>query len=615
MGVADTSPIGSPAVPYESIQTVWEARPRKYKNVMIQVCGFMLVMELAERLSFFGISQGLKNFMQKIGWSLVSASALKSTWASICFLSPLLGAYLADERWGRFRTILVFGIWYLIGDVIVAIAAYPKIMENDAVVNPIFIIGLFLGIGVSTGCIKSNVITLGADQFDPHDPNEVHQKETFFMYFYWCTNIGAAVAFGYLSILSVNGSAHIPEEYGYFATYMICAGVMLFAIIVLCIGYKHYLLMPPSDNSISMLCQLTWSNAHQTSKGILLAASSLSFLAALVVNIISVFTVDSGVVGNILSFVAAGLVLFGIVGWVYVGMDQSFLDVSKLSQGGSFDDDRVEGYKKLVRILPFAAFMIMWQCAYDQTDANFQSITQQCDLRLDTSDPDSSQIPGALITVFDPIVILIMIPILDSVVYPLYTKRFGKPPSHFGKTIVGLLVAITGLYWVGIFEIIRRNAGPLQDENGDPILDHGSSQPMNNISWVAAIPSYMFIALAECMVNVTAYDLVYISVPLNLKSTAQAIYLFMTSMGNILASAFIIMFSKSMPSDNLNEDHMENMFFTVGSVSVINLVFFIIVMRKMNMGMSSSPVFNHFGIEALGEKISLVSHQSISVAK
>ncbi|KAG7398495.1 hypothetical protein PHYBOEH_010952 [Phytophthora boehmeriae] len=615
MGVADTSPIGSPAVPYESIQTVWEARPRKYKNVMIQVCGFMLVMELAERLSFFGISQGLKNFMQKIGWSLVSASALKSTWASICFLSPLLGAYLADERWGRFRTILVFGIWYLIGDVIVAIAAYPKIMENDAVVNPIFIIGLFLGIGVSTGCIKSNVITLGADQFDPHDPNEVHQKETFFMYFYWCTNIGAAVAYGYLSILCVDGSAQIPEEYGYFATYMICAGVMLFAIIILYIGYNRYVLMPPSDNSISMLCQLAWSNAHQTSKGILLVASTFSFLAALVVNVISAFTVDSGDVGNILSFVAAGLVLFGIVGWVYVGMDQSFLDVSKRCQGGSYDDDRVEGYKKLVRILPYAAFTIIWQCTYDQGDANYQAITQQCDLRLDTSDPHSSQVPGALLTVFDPLVILFVIPLLDSVVYPLYTKRFGKPPSHFGKTVVGLIIAITGLFWAGIFEVIRRNAGPLQDENGDPILDSGSSQPMNNISWVAAIPNYVFIALAECMVNVTAYDLVYISVPLNLKSTAQAIFLFMTSLGAILASAFVIMFSKSMPSDNLNEDHMENMFFTVGSVSVINLVFFIIVMRKMNMGMSSSPVFNHFGIEALGEKISLVSHQSISVAK
>ncbi|KAE8992402.1 hypothetical protein PR003_g22136, partial [Phytophthora rubi] len=379
MGVTSApikSPMGSPAVPYETVQTVWEARPRKYKSILFQVCLFILMMELAERLSYYGINQGLKNFMQKIGWSLVSASALKSTWTSICYLTPLFGAYMADERWGRFRTILTFGIWYCVGDFLVAIAAYPTIMTNSAVVNPIFVIGLFVGIGVGTGCIKSNVITLGADQFDPHDPSEVHQKETYFSYFYFCINVGAGFSYGYLSILCVDGSAQIPAEYGYFATYMICAVVMLFAIAMLCVGYPRYVFMPPNDRSISMLCQLGWANAKQTRSGFVLVSATLSFLAALVVNVIAAFTVDKGNTGNILSYIAAVLVLAGIVGWVYAGQDRSFLDVSKSSMGGTFDDERVEGYKKLVRVLPYAAFTIIWNCAYDQTDANFQSITQ-----------------------------------------------------------------------------------------------------------------------------------------------------------------------------------------------------------------------------------------------
>ncbi|KAG6960919.1 hypothetical protein JG688_00009358 [Phytophthora aleatoria] len=621
MGVTSAplkSPMGSPAVPYESVQTMWEARPRKYKSVLFQVCSFILMMELAERLSYYGINQGLKNFMQKIGWSLVSASALKSTWTSICYLTPLFGAYLADERWGRFRTILTFGIWYCIGDLLVAIAAYPTIMNNSAVVNPIFIIGLFVGIGIGTGAIKSNVITLGADQFDPHDPSEVHQKETYFSYFYFCINLGSGVSYGYLSVLCVDGSAQIPAEYGYFATYMICAVVMMFAIVMLCIGYPRYVFMPPNDRSISMMCRLGWANAHQTRDGFILVSATFCFLTALIVNVISAFTVDKGNVGNILSYVSAVLVLAGIVGWVYAGQDQSFLNVSKSSMGGTFDDERVEGYKKLVRVLPYAAFTIIWNCAYDQTDANFQSITQQCDLRLDTSDPDSKQIPGAMLGVFDPIVIVICIPILDSVVYPMYTKWAGKSPSQFGKSAVGLIIAIIGIFWAGIFEVIRRNTGALQDENGDPILDGGSSEPMNDISWAAAIPNYVFIGLAECLINVTAYDLVYSSVPMSLKSMAQAVILFMSSMGSILTSVFTIMFSKSLPSDNLNEDHLENMFFTVGAVSVINFVFFVIVMKKMNMGMSSSPELDHLGNEIqdlMDEKLSVSSRQSVAVTK
>ncbi|GMF12379.1 unnamed protein product [Phytophthora lilii] len=80
-------------------------------------------------------------------------------------------------------------------------------MANSAAVNPIFIIGLFVGLGVGTGAIKANAITLGADQFDPHDSSEVHQKETYFSYFYFCINVGAGFSYGYLSILSVDGSS------------------------------------------------------------------------------------------------------------------------------------------------------------------------------------------------------------------------------------------------------------------------------------------------------------------------------------------------------------------------------------------------------------------------
>jgi len=393
--------------------------------------------------------------------------------------------------------------------------------------------------------------------------------------------------------------------------------VMAFAIVMLCVGYPRYVFQPPNDRSISMLCRLGWANSKQTRKGLILLLSMCCFLGALVVNVTAAFTASKGDVGNILSYVAGVLVLIGVICWVYIGQDQSFLDASKVSMGGSFDDERVEGYKKLVRVLPYSAFTIIWNCAYDQTDANFQSITQQCDLRLDTSDPDSSQIPGAMLGVFDPIVIVIAIPLLDSVIYPMYTKWAGKSPSQYGKAATGLFIAIIGVFWAGIFEVIRRNSGALQDTNGDPILDGGSSQPMNGISWAAAIPNYVFIGVAECLVNVTSYDLVYSSVPMSLKSMAQAVILFMSSMGSILTSVFTIMFSKSLTSDNLNLDHLEYMFFTMGAVSAVNFVCFIVVMHKMEMGMSSSPVLDTMGNEVvfLDEKLSVSSRQSVATTK
>ncbi|GMF17988.1 unnamed protein product [Phytophthora lilii] len=571
-----TSKIKSPAFesPGAAFTSVWDERPRKYKSVLFQVCVFILMMELSERLSYYGINQGLKNFMQKIGWSLVSASALKSTWTSICYITPLFGAYLADEKWGRFRTILTFGIWYCVGDFLVAIAAHPDIMMEKAIVNPIFVIGLFVGIGVGTGAIKSNVITFGADQFDPNDPSEVHQKATYFSYFYFCINFGAAFSYGYLSVLCVEGSPQIPEEYGYFATYMICAGVMVVAICFFLLGSPRYVHMPPNDRSISTLLRLLRQSARTTRSGAIVVTGALLLFFSLFVNVASAFSADTGRVGEILSYVAAIMVLGGVVCWVFSAHDQSFLDCMKQSEGGEFDDQQVDGYKKLVSVLPFAAYTIIWQCAYDQTDANFQSITQQCDLRLDRSDPKSSQIPGAMLGVFDPIFIVICIPILDSVV-------------------------------------IRRNADALQDANGAPILDGGSSQPMNDISWAAAIPNYVFIAMAECLINVTAYDVFYSVVPLTLKSTSQSVNLFMTSVGSVMTSVFTVMFKPYLPTNDLNDGNLEYMFFTVGAVSVVNFFAFYFTMKKMNFGMSGS-IDDEFDLQG---KESVASRHSIAASK
>jgi peptide/histidine transporter 3/4 len=603
------TPIKSPASPGTAYATVWDGRPRKYKSVLFEVTSFILMMELAECLSYYGINQGLKNFMQEIGWSLVSASALKSTWTSICFLTPLFGAYLADEHWGRFRTILTFGVWYCIGDFLVAIAAYPTIMADSAAVNPIFVIGLFAGIGIGTGAIKSNVSTLGADQFDPNDPDEAHQKATYFSYFYWCINIGGGFSYGYLSILCVDGSGLIPAEYGYFATFMICAVVMAIAICFLLLGYPRYVHMPPTNRAISTLLKLCWTNSFKTRKGAILVWGSLCYILAVFVNIIAAFTADVDTVGNVFAYIAGILVLIGIVSWVFVGQDTSFLDVSRVSNGGQFEDARISDYQRLVRVLPFAALTIAWQCAYDQTDANFQSMTQQCDLRLDTSDPDSVQMPGAMLGVFDPIVIVICIPILDSIVYPFYKKVTGTEPTQFGKVFTGLCISTVGIFWAACFEIIRRGAGPLLDSEGNYIFDSGSDQPMNNISWGAAIPNYVFIALAECLINITAYDVFYSEVPLSLKSTSQSLNLLMSSVGSILTSVFTIMFSKYLPTDNLNDGHLEYMFFCVASVSVVNLIAFFYYMKKMDFAMEP-PIRRLVGNNLLNEKPSVSSRQS-----
>ncbi|TMW64232.1 hypothetical protein Poli38472_012854 [Pythium oligandrum] len=584
-----TSPGGASG---DYVEGPWDQRLRHFQNVLLHVCSFILILEFAERVSYYGINQGLKNYMGKIGWSQVGSNSLKSTWTSICYLSPLLGGYIADEKWGRFKTLWVFGVWYTCGAFLIALSAHPSVMQSETAANIICNIGLFVGVAVGTGAIKANVITFGADQFDPNDPNEVTQKEAFFSYFYIVINLGAIFSYGYLSVLCVQGSGAIPREYGYFANFCICGGIMVVAYALFLLAYQRYVHFPPQDSAISKLWSIVRGNCKYSYEARMLYYGLIAFGVSFVFNLLAAFLAETASLGQYLSYLVVALCVFGMYAWIRYGMSTAYMDKSKASNGGQYNDEMVDEIKMVIRVLPFACFMIMWECAYDQLDANFQSIAQQCDLRIGSDfegDHGAPQVPGAMLGIFDPLTIIVLIPILDGFVYPLYTNVTGRLPSAFGKVLTGLVVSTFTMFWAGAFEVIRRDSGELRwtDPTGleHPIFDQGSDQPMNRISWGYAVPMYVLVAVAECLINVTAYELFYNEVPVYLKSTCQAINLFMVAMGSNLTSTFTLIFQDYIPQ-SLNDGHFEYMYYTLGALSVVNTIAFVIVMQWMDFGMN-----------------------------
>ncbi|GAB9467431.1 Proton-dependent oligopeptide transporter [Globisporangium polare] len=571
------------------IEGPWEQRNQHFKNVLLHVCSFILILEFAERVSYYGINQGLKNYMGKLGWTQAGSNSLKSTWTSICYLSPLLGGYIADEKWGRYKTLWVFGIWYTAGAFLLTVSAYPDVRKHEILANVICHIGLFGGIAIGTGAIKANVITFGADQFDPNDPNEVTQKLKFFSYFYIVINLGAIFSYGYLSVLCVQGSGIITEEYGYFANFAICGGIMVLAYALFVMAYPRYVHFAPQDSALSKLCSIVNGNCEYSKEARMLRYGLIAFAIAFPVNLVAAFVSNVGSSGQYLSYVVVVCCLFGMYAWIRYGMHTAYMDKSKASNGGRFNDETVDEIKMVIRVLPFACFMIMWECAYDQLDANFQSIAQQCDLRL-TRNPDEHdiQVPGASLGIFDPLTIIVLIPILDRFVYPLYGRVVGRAPGAYGKVLTGLVVAMLTMFWAGIFEVIRRHSDRLtytDDEGREvPIVDTGSNQPMNDISWGYAVPMYVLIAVAECLINVTAYELFYNEVPVYLKSTCQAINLFMVAMGSNLTSTFTLIFQDYIGEESLNDGHFEYMYYTLGALSLVNIAAYVVVMQWMDFG-------------------------------
>src|SRR5580658_173542 len=80
-----------------------------------------------------------------------------------CYVIPLLGAYVADTHWGRFKTISVSVAIALVGHIIMIISAVPGVIETKGAVAT-FIISLLVT-GFGTGGFKANISPLVAEQY------------------------------------------------------------------------------------------------------------------------------------------------------------------------------------------------------------------------------------------------------------------------------------------------------------------------------------------------------------------------------------------------------------------------------------------------------------------
>ncbi len=142
--------------------------------------------ELAERFSYYGTTQVFQNFIQRprpdfnvggytgantsaegnpgaLNRGQQTATALSTFNSFYVYLTPILGAYLADAHWGRFKTISIAVGIATIGHILLIFSSIPSVIDNPNGALACFVIALVV-MGTGTGFFKSNVSTLIAEQ-------------------------------------------------------------------------------------------------------------------------------------------------------------------------------------------------------------------------------------------------------------------------------------------------------------------------------------------------------------------------------------------------------------------------------------------------------------------
>jgi POT family proton-dependent oligopeptide transporter len=177
--------------------------------------------EFAERCSYYGMRAILSLYMiERLGIDKSDAGTYMSLFIAACYFFPLIGGWVADNFLGKYWTIVLFSLPYVIAQCIVGI-------ENKTLV-----IGSLCLLAMGSGVIKPNISTLMGLTYDQQRPGQKQLRTEAFSWFYMAINIGAFIA--------QFGMPVIRDRFGYQTAFIFPAVLMALALFIFALGKRFY---------------------------------------------------------------------------------------------------------------------------------------------------------------------------------------------------------------------------------------------------------------------------------------------------------------------------------------------------------------------------------------
>jgi len=440
---------------------------------------FIIGNEICERFSFYGMRNILTPFLVST-LLLYAPEAERAGIAKEVFHSfvigvyffPLLGGWLADRFFGKYKVVLALSLVYCAGHACLAF------FEDN---RTGFYSGLFL-IALGSGGIKPLVVSFVGDQFD--QSNKKLAKYVFDA-FYWSINFGSFFASLLMPIFLRN--------YGPAVAFGIPGVLMFIATVIFFAGRKRYVQVPPTPpNPNSFL---------RVAKSALLAQIPDHGRPGLILaGIGCAFALGSLSLMSMLGFVPA--VCLALVCVLALGGAGTWLQLDRAR--GAHPDDAVDAVRAVLRVLIIFALTTPFWSLFDQKASTWV-------LQADTmSKPAWFQ--SAQMQALNPILVLILIPFNNLVLYPLLRKA-GFEPTALKR--MGTGIAFSGLAWIAAAGI------QLAIDGGDAI----------SVTW--QVLPYALLTFGEVLVSATGLEFAYSQAPSSMKGVLMAFWYLSVTIGNL----------------------------------------------------------------------------------
>ncbi|CAF1059108.1 unnamed protein product [Adineta steineri] len=457
----------------------------------------IVICELCERFAFYGLSGPFQNYIQfppappgapqpgALGRGQQAATALTTFFQFFAYLTPIAGAIIADQFWGKYKMILVACVIYMFGLLVLVLSSIPPSLDAD-IAFPGLIVAMVI-IGLGTGGVKSNVSPLMAEQYTRTKAvvREINGKkkiidpkvtvQSMFNWFYWAINIGA---------LSSIATTNIEKYVSFWLAYLIPLVVFTGAIIVLVAGRSRYIRAPPTGSLLLRAARVIIKAIRMRSK---------------------------------LGKQANRSHLFDYAKEFPSSTDQDEQKTMAQINQNQFIDD-LKKATSACRVFIFYPFY--WVC-YNQLGTNLVSQAAQMDV---------GPLPNDVLQNIDPLVLIIAIPIFDRFIYPTL-RRLKINFSSIFRITAGFFCVSIAMAWSAVVQDRIYSTGPNYNyPNGT--LD--IPQKYNDIVVAWQIPTYFFIALSEIFASITGLEYAFTQAPSSMKSIVMSLFLVTSAFGSAL---------------------------------------------------------------------------------
>ncbi|CAL0313678.1 unnamed protein product [Lupinus luteus] len=520
----------------------------------------ILVNQGLATLAFFGVGVNLVLFLTRVlGQNNADAANNVSKWTGTVYIFSLVGAFLSDSYWGRYKTCVIFQVIFVVGIVSLSLSSYislirPKDCGNErlqcgkhsSLEMGFFYLSIYL-IALGNGGYQPNIATFGADQFDEEHSKEGYSKVAFFSYFYLALNLG--------SLFSNTILGYFEDEGMWAIGFLVSAGSAFAALVLFLVGTPRYRHFKPSGNPLPRFCQVFVAASRKLKDQVTSNAEDLY------------------VTGEKESCNNANRKILHTSGF-------KFLDRAAFISSRDLEDQnkgiynrwrlcpitQVEEVKCILRLLPIWLCTIIYSVVFTQMASLF--VEQGAAMETTIS---NFRIPPASMSSFDIMSVAFFIFLYRQVLDPLVgklKKKSSRGLTELQRMGVGLIIAVMAMVSAGIVECYRLKY---------------AKEGTSSLSILWQIPQYALIGASEVFMYVGQLEFFNAQTPDGLKSFGSALCMTSISLGNYVSSLLVSMVMKISTEDrmpgwipgNLNRGHLDRFFFLLAALTSVDLIVYI----------------------------------------